>query len=141
MFKILTAITIFISGLFGQNQTTTVTPIVSPTPIISVAPTAPISPTVPPISTIPENSVITPPPALIECTGPDGKQFQATQADCDKFNAAWAKPISQGNASTVTTPPTSNTVSVCQGGNCSTQSVSAQSSCPQGSLTCAAIHK
>jgi len=37
---------------------------------------------------------------LITCTGPDGKQFQTSQKDCDEFNAAWK------NNPTVTINPT-----------------------------------
>ncbi len=33
----------------------------------------------------------------IDCTGPDGKHFQATQADCGRFNASWGHPSSPSN--------------------------------------------
>lgn len=36
--------------------------------------------------------------SLIDCTGPDGKQFKTTQKECDSFNAAWV------NKKSVTTP-------------------------------------
>ena len=36
----------------------------------------------------------------ITCTGPDGKQFQVTQQECDSFNAAWKnKSTSQTSTS------------------------------------------
>ncbi len=29
--------------------------------------------------------------SIVDCTGPDGKHFQTTQQECDKFNSAWGK--------------------------------------------------
>ncbi len=37
-------------------------------------------------------------PSQITCTGPDGKQFQTTQKECDEFNKAWGNEGQQLNA-------------------------------------------
>ena len=37
-----------------------------------------------------QQSAPSPSEPQIDCTGPDGKQFQTTQEECDSFNAAWA---------------------------------------------------
>lgn len=36
-----------------------------------------------------QQSASAPSQPQIDCTGPDGKHFQTTQAECDSFNAAW----------------------------------------------------
>jgi len=40
----------------------------------------------------------------ITCTGPDGKQFQATQAQCDYFNAQWGQWKNNPQQSSTTQP-------------------------------------
>ncbi len=40
----------------------------------------------------------------IVCTGPDGKQFNTTQAACNSFNAAWATPMPTQTPTPTDTP-------------------------------------
>jgi len=46
----------------------------------------------------------------IDCIGPDGKHFNTTQAECDKFNQAWGS--NKNNSSTNNQKNTSNTGSM-----------------------------
>lgn len=46
--------------------------------------------------------------ALIDCIGPDGKHFQATQQDCDNFNKAWGKTPTSSSGTSGSTSSFSN---------------------------------
>ncbi|PIY79353.1 MAG: hypothetical protein COY81_02990 [Candidatus Pacebacteria bacterium CG_4_10_14_0_8_um_filter_43_12] len=69
-----------------QQITQRVQPVTSPTPTIK--PTSRPSPSAFPSPKVTRH-VTKPISGLITCTGPDGKQFQTTQKECDSFNAAW----------------------------------------------------
>lgn len=63
-------------------------------PILSESPTPSPSPKTETVTNVPKNNNMN-----VTCTGPDGKQFQTTQTECDKFNKAW------GNTSTSSPDP------------------------------------
>ncbi len=63
-------------------------------PSVGTSPTGiPNSPTPSSVTSSPPSTSPTSAPSnqIIDCTGPDGKHFQATQQDCDNFNKAWGK--------------------------------------------------
>lgn len=73
-----------------STTTPTITVTVTPTKKVTPKPTTKV--TVAPITRV------TPSGSNIDCTGPDGKRFSATQKECDDFNNAWkpkATPTSQ----------------------------------------------
>lgn len=63
-----------ISFQSASTESTTATEDDQPSQAQQISPEQQVSPTEPQIT----------------CTGPDGKQFQTTQEECDAFNAAWA---------------------------------------------------
>lgn len=50
-------------------------------------------PTLPPVNQSAIGTSTTTKPHQVDCVGPDGIQFKTTQAECDKLNSAWNKPI------------------------------------------------
>lgn len=67
-------------------------PEANPTVIVSPSPLPSPTPTLPPTNQPPQPKTSTQPPTTsnkITCTGPDGKTFSTTQAECDAFNQAW----------------------------------------------------
>lgn len=96
--QITTAIATFFTAILvtvGISQ-----PIPSPTPIPTPIPIPIVQPTPEPTVLATATPSATPSPTatisaqkeLITCTGPDSKQFQATQDDCDEFLEAWGIP-------------------------------------------------
>ncbi len=87
------AIILFIVFLSDSNTSSnsTTSPTSSPTPtlVVTASPTKKIIPKHTARPTTTPTVKITPTGSNIDCTGPDGKHFSATQKECDDFNSAW----------------------------------------------------
>lgn len=80
-----------------NNQVLSATSIPNPQPsIVTISPSS--VPTSPKKSSQP----------VINCAGPDGKTLHMSQADCDKFNAAWGKSADTSQTNTNQTPQDSS---------------------------------
>lgn len=111
-------------GIYAQNRTKTnssqiaaitPTPINTPTVSVSIIPT-PTSR----ITATPTRKPQTTPVPTITCTGPDGKQFSSTSAECNKLNSFWTPQntttgnTSQNSNSTSSNDSSNNTNSTTQ---------------------------
>lgn len=99
-FQLVAAFTSMIVGMVHPLDKQPISPVstqevlaaeVTPLPTVTPIPLFSITPTPPTVSLEKKKvlSVSTKDP-LVDCVGPDGKHFHATQKACDEFNKAWA---------------------------------------------------
>ena len=75
---------------------------ITPTPILELIPTHEPIPTNKPSNNNQVKGSSTVTSNLIDCIGPDGKQFKTSEIECKKFNEAWGKKVTNYQAPTKT---------------------------------------
>jgi hypothetical protein len=118
----LIALTIIGAKSYYNKAEVTASP--EPSALISPSPSPEISPS-PSSASSPKASAAAVTPSQtpqVDCTGPDGKKFKTTKAECDKFNKSWATPTPSPKPSATSTNSSSSSTS-SSSGNCSNGSV------------------